>query len=74
LLISVATGTAASLRRVLDTRPTRLPGSFSYSLYLVHLPIVMIISRKSAILSVGRGVGAFLLTLSLSLALSIPRG
>lgn len=72
LIMSVATGTAVSLRRLLDTKPMRSLGSFSYSLYLVHLPIVMIISRKLAMPYVGRGVGAFWLTLILSLVLSIP--
>ena len=72
LIISVATGTAVSLRRLLDTKPMRSLGAFSYSLYLVHLPIVMVISRKLAMPYAGRGVGAFWLTLILSLALSIP--
>ena len=72
LIMSVAVGTAVPLRRLLGTKPMRSLGSFSYSLYLVHLPIVMIISRKLAMPYAGRGVGAFWLTLSLSLALSIP--
>jgi peptidoglycan/LPS O-acetylase OafA/YrhL len=72
LIMSVATGTAASLRRLLNTKPMRSLGSFSYSLYLVHLPIVMIISRKLAMPYAGRGEGAFLLTLCLGLTLSIP--
>jgi peptidoglycan/LPS O-acetylase OafA/YrhL len=72
LIMSVATGTAVSLRRLLDTKPMRSLGSFSYSLYLVHLPIVMIISRKLVMPHIGRGVGALGLTLTLSLALSIP--
>ncbi|MFI6071878.1 acyltransferase family protein [Actinoplanes sp. NPDC051343] len=71
LIMSVATGTAVSLRRLLDTRPMRSLGSFSYSLYLVHLPIVMIISRKLVRPYAGRGVDAFLLTLGLGLVLSI---
>jgi len=72
LIMAVAAGTAPSLRRLLDTRPMRSLGSFSYSLYLVHLPIVMIISRRLAMPYVGRGVGAFWLTLILGLAVSIP--
>jgi peptidoglycan/LPS O-acetylase OafA/YrhL len=71
LIMSVATGRAVSLRRLLDTRPLRSLGSFSYSLYLVHLPIVMIISRKLVRPYAGRGVGAFWLTLGLGLVLSI---
>lgn len=72
LIMSVATGRAALLRRLLDTRPMRSLGSFSYSLYLVHLPIVMIVSRKLVGPHVGHGVTAFGLTLGLGFALSIP--
>jgi peptidoglycan/LPS O-acetylase OafA/YrhL len=72
LIMAVSLGTAPSLRRLLDTRPMRSLGSFSYSLYLVHLPIVMIISRKLARPYLGRGVGAFWVTLILGLALAVP--
>jgi len=72
LIMAVALGTAPALSRLLDTRPMRSLGSFSYSLYLVHLPVVMIISRKVVRPHLGRGVGAFWLTLILGLALAIP--
>ncbi|MBN6054687.1 acyltransferase, partial [Nonomuraea sp. RK-328] len=40
-LAAVATGRPRPLVRVLDSRPLRSLGSFSYSLYLVHAPIVV---------------------------------
>ena len=41
LLAAVATGRPGPLVRLLDTRPLRRLGSFSYSLYLTHAPIVI---------------------------------
>jgi peptidoglycan/LPS O-acetylase OafA/YrhL len=52
LLVAVTTGRPGRLVRLLDTRPARGLGAFSYSLYLVHLPIVVVISRLLARLDV----------------------
>ncbi|MFG2036666.1 acyltransferase family protein [Dactylosporangium sp. NPDC048998] len=46
LLAAVATGRPRLLVRLLDTRPLRSLGSFSYSLYLTHAPIVVAIHAK----------------------------
>jgi len=46
LLAGVATGRPAALVRVLDWRPIRGLGSYSYSLYLIHAPVVWIISQR----------------------------
>jgi peptidoglycan/LPS O-acetylase OafA/YrhL len=63
LLAAVATGRPAPLTRLLATRPVRALGGFSYSLYLVHVPIVVVVSRKVAAPLVAPGVPAFLVTL-----------
>src|SRR5262245_10056905 len=43
LLVAVVTGKPATLVRALDSRPLTSLGSFSYSLYLTHSPIVVVI-------------------------------
>jgi peptidoglycan/LPS O-acetylase OafA/YrhL len=48
LLVAVTTGRPRRLVRLLDARPVRGLGRFSYSLYLIHLPIVVVISRVLA--------------------------
>lgn len=71
LLVSVAAGRPAPLVRMLDTRPLRSLGSFSYSLYLVHAPIVVVVSEKIVAPHVTRGLPAFLATLALALPISL---
>lgn len=71
LLASIATGRPASLLRLLDARPMRRLGSSSYSLYLTHGPIVMVVYDKIVAGRVGQGVPAFLVTLALVLPLTI---
>jgi len=46
LLVALATGHAARLMRLLDARPIRRLGLSSYSLYLTHGPIVVLVSQK----------------------------
>jgi peptidoglycan/LPS O-acetylase OafA/YrhL len=60
LLIAVATESARPLTRALHTRQLRSLGSFSYSLYLTHAPIVIAIYYGIVAGRVRQGVPAFL--------------
>src|SRR6185295_17579525 len=48
LLAGLATGRATRLARLLDARPIRTLGSWSYSLYLTHGPIVVVCEKLLA--------------------------
>ena len=71
LLVGLATSRPAPLLRVLDARPIRSLGSFSYSLYLTHAPIVAIVCVSILSGRVPRGVPFFLVSLALVLPLTI---
>jgi peptidoglycan/LPS O-acetylase OafA/YrhL len=71
LLASLATGRPAALLRVLDSRPLRNLGLSSYSLYLTHAPIVVIVYERIVAGRVSQGVPAFLVTLAIALPLTI---
>jgi peptidoglycan/LPS O-acetylase OafA/YrhL len=71
LLAGLATGRPAALLRALDTRPMRGLGSCSYSLYLIHAPIVAIVCERIVAGRVPEGVPAFLVSLALVLPLTI---
>ena len=71
LLAGLATGHPAPLLRVLDARPIRGLGLSSYSLYLTHAPIVVVVYEKIVAGRVSQGVPAFLVTLSLALPLTV---
>jgi peptidoglycan/LPS O-acetylase OafA/YrhL len=71
LLAGLATGRPAGLLRVLDTRPLRSLGSFSYSLYLTHAPIVAIVCERIVAGRVASGVPFFLVSLALVLPLTL---
>ncbi len=71
LLAAVATGRARSLRWLLDTRPIRRLGSFSYSLYLIHAPIVVALSTTVVAPRVGPGPARFGATLALAVPVSV---
>jgi peptidoglycan/LPS O-acetylase OafA/YrhL len=71
LLAALATGHAARLQRLLDTRPIRSLGTSSYSLYLTHGPIVVLVSEKIVAGRVRQGVPAFLVSLALAVPLTI---
>ncbi|MER7500848.1 acyltransferase family protein [Nonomuraea pusilla] len=71
LLASVARGRPAPLVRLLDTRPVRSLGSFSYSLYLVHAPIVVALDHYAAAPLTEPGTGRFLLLLALAVLVSL---
>jgi peptidoglycan/LPS O-acetylase OafA/YrhL len=71
LLAALATGRPAPLLRALDARPLRNLGSSSYSLYLTHAPIVVIVYERIVAGRVHQGAPAFLVTLALVLPLTI---
>jgi peptidoglycan/LPS O-acetylase OafA/YrhL len=71
LLAGVATGRPAPLVSFLDTRPVRSLGSFSYSLYLLHAPIVVAFAQKVVQPHIAVGVPGFLVTLGVGVPLSL---
>jgi peptidoglycan/LPS O-acetylase OafA/YrhL len=71
LLAAVATGRPRPVVRLLDTPPIKRLGSFSYSLYLVHAPIVVVFYDKIVAGWLGHGVAAFLVTVILAVPVSI---
>jgi peptidoglycan/LPS O-acetylase OafA/YrhL len=70
-LIALATGRPAPLVRLLDARPIRNLGLSSYSLYLTHGPIVVVVYEKIVRGRVRQGVPAFIVMLVLALPLTI---
>jgi peptidoglycan/LPS O-acetylase OafA/YrhL len=71
LLAALATGRPAPLLRMLDTRPVRSLGSSSYSMYLTHGPIVVVVYDEVVAGRIRQGVPAFLVSLALVLPLTI---
>ncbi len=71
LLAGLATGRPAPLLRLLDARPIRGLGASSYSLYLTHGPIVVVVYEKIVAGRVRQGVPAFLVSLALAVPLTI---
>jgi peptidoglycan/LPS O-acetylase OafA/YrhL len=71
LLAAVATERPKPLVWLLDTRPVRSLGKFSYSLYLVHAPIVLVVAVKVAQPWLGTGLDAFWLTLAIAVPVSL---
>lgn len=71
LLAAVATRRPAPLVWLLATRPVRGLGKISYSLYLIHLPIVTAISRKVVAPHLPPGIPAFWVTLALAVPISV---
>ncbi len=65
LLAAVVTERPAPLVRLLDTRPVRRLGSFSYSLYLTHAPIVIVVYDFLVAGRVAPGVPSFLLSVAI---------
>ncbi|MFI9380535.1 acyltransferase family protein [Kutzneria sp. NPDC052558] len=68
LLVAVATRQPKPLVRLLDTRPMRSLGSFSYSLYLTHAPIVVVVYT----FVVGPLLGAGMVAFGLMLLICVP--
>ena len=71
LLAALVTGHPARLLRVLDSRPMRNLGLSSYSLYLIHAPIVVVVYEKVVAGRVGHGAPSFLLAVALIVPLTI---
>jgi peptidoglycan/LPS O-acetylase OafA/YrhL len=68
LIAAIATRSALPLVRVLDARPLRELGLFSYSLYLIHAPIVVSINEKIIKGRIPEGLP----TLAATLAVAVP--
>ena len=71
LLAGLATSRALPLRRMLETRPIRRLGRSSYSLYLTHGPIVVIVYQRIVAGRVRQGAPAFLVSLAVIVPLTI---
>jgi peptidoglycan/LPS O-acetylase OafA/YrhL len=71
LLAGLATGRPARLMRLLDSRPIRKLGLSSYSLYLTHEPIVVLVHEKIVAGRVPQGAPAFLVTFAIAVPLTI---
>jgi peptidoglycan/LPS O-acetylase OafA/YrhL len=71
LLAALATGRPSPLLRALDSRPLRSLGLSSYSLYLIHGPIVVVVYEKLVAGRYGHGALAFLVTAAVVLPLTI---
>lgn len=71
VLAAVATGRPSIVVRFLAARPIRSLGNFSYSLYLIHLPIVMAVIRRVAPHFVSAGLPTFWFTLLVALPVSV---
>ena len=59
LLVAIATSRPRIVIRFLDSRPLRSIGSFSYSLYLTHLPIVIAVAYGLVLPRVPSGAPTF---------------
>jgi peptidoglycan/LPS O-acetylase OafA/YrhL len=70
-LLAIVSGRPAALIRLLDSRPLKRLGAISYSLYLIHLPIVVVITLKVVIPRLGRDTASFTVTTVLAGALSL---
>ncbi|NUR85086.1 MAG: acyltransferase [Nonomuraea sp.] len=71
LLAAVTRGRPKPFVALLDTRPVRKLGSFSYSLYLVHAPIVVSLNHFVLEPRMAPGVPRFLLLLSLAVPAAV---
>ena len=71
LLVGLACGRPGRLVRLLDARPMRHLGESSYSLYLIHGPIVVVIYDRIVAGRVGQGAWSFAVTLALAVPLTV---
>jgi peptidoglycan/LPS O-acetylase OafA/YrhL len=65
LLAAIATSRPRIAIRFLDSRPLRSLGSFSYSLYLTHLPIVIAVAYGLVLPRVSTGAPTFLVLVAI---------
>jgi peptidoglycan/LPS O-acetylase OafA/YrhL len=70
-LAAVGTSRRGPVVRLLDTRPLRSLGSFSYSLYLTHAPIVIAVSYGLVLGRVAPGTPTFLVLTAVLLPLTV---
>ncbi|MFC4011053.1 acyltransferase family protein [Nonomuraea purpurea] len=71
LLAAVATGRPGPLVWLLDTPPVRSLGSFSYSLYLIHAPIVVNVHALLIAPRMEQGIPAFLVCLAVAVPVTV---
>ncbi len=71
LLAAVATGRPRPFVSLLNTRPLRSLGTFSYSLYLVHAPIVVAVYTEIVAGRVPAGLPTFFVTLAIAVPASV---
>src|SRR5439155_50389 len=67
----LACGRPGRLVRLLDARPMRHLGESSYSLYLIHGPIVVVIYDRIVAGRVGQAAWSFAVTLALAVPLTV---
>jgi peptidoglycan/LPS O-acetylase OafA/YrhL len=71
LLAAIATSRPQPLLRMLDAQPLRRLGSFSYSLYLTHMPIVIAVSYGLVLGRVAPGTSTFLVLSAIVLPVTV---
>jgi len=71
LIVGVATRPAGALTRLLSSRPLDGLGKISYSLYLIHLPILAVLAKKVAPHFVARGPHTYAFVVLVGVPLSL---
>lgn len=71
LLAAIATSRPRPLVRLLNTGPLRSLGSFSYSLYLTHMPIVIAVSYGLVLGRIAPGTPTFLVLSAVLLPMTV---
>ena len=71
LLAAIGAGRARRVSRALDVAPLRSLGGFSYSLYLIHAPIVVALAELVVLPRLGWGVDTLLVMLVLAVPVSL---
>jgi peptidoglycan/LPS O-acetylase OafA/YrhL len=71
LILAVATGRVARLTRLLSSWPLHQLGRISYSLYLIHLPILTVLAKKVAPHYAERGPHTYVFVLVAGVPLSL---
>jgi peptidoglycan/LPS O-acetylase OafA/YrhL len=74
LILAVATGRAARLTRLLSSWPLHQLGRISYSLYLIHLPILTVLAKKVAPHYAERGPHTYVFVVVVGFPLSLLAG